>query len=160
MSSDRPAFSFSQTQSGSGQEHCRIRHELEVTREPVQFWGSPGGETRFVCSLRHEAIQRRLLSEVDLTYAKAIEIASGMEAADRDTRSFKASDTVLRKLHTHSGVGKKTQPCFRCNRSGHNAGTCTFREVTCTHVGSKATLRLPAARRTKQHQSHQGKAVQ
>ena len=41
---------------------------------------------RIMCGLWHKAIQRRLLSEVDLTYAKAMEIASGMESADRDTR--------------------------------------------------------------------------
>ena len=48
---------------------------------------------RFVCGLGHEAIQRRLLSEVDLTYAKAMEIASGMEVADRDTKALKSSES-------------------------------------------------------------------
>ena len=63
----------------------------------------------YLCRLRHEAIQRRLLSEVDLTYAKAMEIASSMEAADRDTESLKGSESVLRKLHSNSGKGKGFQ---------------------------------------------------
>ena len=33
---------------------------------------------RFVCGLRHEAMQRRLLSESSLDYAKAIEIAKAI----------------------------------------------------------------------------------
>ena len=45
---------------------------------------------RFVCGLRHKAIQRRLLSETDLSYAKAIEIARAMEVADRDTKPLRA----------------------------------------------------------------------
>ena len=108
----------------------------------MQFRCSPGGDTlcSFCVQLRHEPIQRRLLSEVDLTYAKAMEIASGMEAADRDTRSFKGSDSVLRKLHSHTGEGKETQPCFQCNRSGHNASTCKFREATCHACGKQGHI--------------------
>ena len=53
---------------------------------------------RFVCGLRHEALQRCLLSEVDLTYAKAMEIALAMEAADRDTKAFKATDLSVKKF--------------------------------------------------------------
>ena len=86
---------------------------------------------RFVCGLRHEAIQRRLLSEADLTYAKAMEIASGMEAADRDTKSHKGSEAVLRKLHGLTGKGKDSQVCYRCNRAGHSASACKFKEATC-----------------------------
>ena len=42
---------------------------------------------RFVCGLRHEATQCRLLREHVLTYQKALDIAKGMEAADSNTRS-------------------------------------------------------------------------
>ena len=48
---------------------------------------------RFVCGLKNEAIQRQLLSEADdLTYQKAVDIARGMEAADKDTKAFKSID--------------------------------------------------------------------
>ena len=46
---------------------------------------------QFVCGLRHEVVQRKLLSELDLTYAKAVEIAQAMEAADKNA---KESDTT------------------------------------------------------------------
>ena len=116
---------------------------------------------RFVCSLRYEVIQHRLLSEVDLTYAKAMEIASGMEAADRDTQSFKGSDSILRKLDTHFGRGKETQLCFRCNRSGHNAAVCKFREATCHACGKQGHI-APACRSNNKaapKPSRQGRSV-
>ena len=49
---------------------------------------------RFVCGLRHEPIQRRLLSESStLTHVKAIEISKAMEIANKSARSFNAEDT-------------------------------------------------------------------
>ena len=79
---------------------------------------------------------------IDLTYAKVMEIASSMEASDRNMRSFKGSDSVLRTLHSHTGKGKETQPCFPRKRSGHSTSMCKFREATAhiTHIGSKAIV--------------------
>ena len=42
----------------------------------------------FVFGLRHESIQRRLLSETSLTYSKALETAETMETADKEARAF------------------------------------------------------------------------
>lgn len=42
----------------------------------------------FVSGIRKEACQRRLLSENDLRFAKAFEIAVNMETADRDARQL------------------------------------------------------------------------
>ena len=44
---------------------------------------------RFVCGLRQETVQRRLLSEKDLNYMKAMEISLAMEAADANAKSVK-----------------------------------------------------------------------
>jgi len=57
---------------------------------------------KFVCGLRSEATQRRLLAEKDLTFTKAVEIAQGMEAAARDTQLFKSSSAAINQLkHTN-----------------------------------------------------------
>ena len=40
---------------------------------------------RLVCGLRSESIQKRLLTEDNLTFAKAYDLAQGMEAADKNS---------------------------------------------------------------------------
>ena len=52
--------------------HCDFVAVLNDTRD------------RFVCGLRSQAVQRKLLSEASLTLSKATEIASAAEAASRD----------------------------------------------------------------------------
>ena len=61
---------------------------------------------RLVCGVNHEGIQRRLLSEKDLTYEKALEIALAMEAAAKDTRDLLAASNAPTGLHyTATGGG-------------------------------------------------------
>ena len=90
---------------------------------------------RFVCGLRHEAIQWRLLSEVELTYAKAIEIAGTMEAANRGAKTFKSAESMLKKLHSLAKGKKpsfvsgtvykfKKAECHACGKKGHIAPAC------------------------------------
>lgn len=43
--------------------------------------------------LEAEVIQRRLLSESDLTLKQAFELAQGMEAAERNTQSLQQTET-------------------------------------------------------------------
>ena len=88
---------------------------------------------RFVCGLRHDAIQRRLLSETALTYTKAMEIAQ------------RSSDSQ--------------QACYRCNRPGHSASTCRFKDSECHACGKKGHI-APACRskpRAQSRQQHKGK---
>ena len=68
----------------------------------------------FVCGLCHEAIQRRLLSESSLTYKNALEIARSMEAADKDTKSFKTTDSMIKKIESRSPEKAAGRICYRC----------------------------------------------
>ena len=43
---------------------------------------------RLVCGVNHQGIQKRLLSEKELTYEKALEIALSIEAAEKDVKHF------------------------------------------------------------------------
>ena len=47
---------------------------------------------RFVCDLKKEAVQKRLLAEADLTLARVVTTAQSMEAADRNAKAFKTTD--------------------------------------------------------------------
>ena len=47
------------------------------------------------------AVQKRLLAEADLTLARAVTTAQSMEAADRNAKSFKTTDSIaIRKVST------------------------------------------------------------
>jgi hypothetical protein len=54
-------------------KHCQFGENLNYTLRE-----------RFVYGLKHEHIQKRLLTESDLTFAKAVEIAVAMETATKD----------------------------------------------------------------------------
>jgi len=101
---------------------------------------------RFVCGLRHESIQRRLLSEKTLTYKKAMEIAQGMEAADQNTKAFKSTEQPVRKLHSSPSQPRSSQQiCYRCNRPGHSPTSCRFKDADCHVCGKKGHI-APACR--------------
>ena len=110
--------------------HCKFAAALDDTLRD-----------RFVCGLRHEAIQRRLLSEKDLTHTKAMEIARAMEAADSNAKSFKAAEPAIRKFTSQQQrTGNPPTACYRCGRSSHQPADCKFREATCNQCGKKGHI--------------------
>lgn len=61
-------------------EHCDFKDYLdEVLRD------------RLVCGLRSEVIQRKLLSEKDLTFQRAYELAHGLETASHQASELQAT---------------------------------------------------------------------
>ena len=46
---------------------------------------------RFVCGILENSIQRRLLTESELTFQKAVQIAQAMEASSRDVKALQAN---------------------------------------------------------------------
>jgi hypothetical protein len=55
------------------------------------------------CGLRNEIIQKRLLTESDLTFAKAIDIALCLTSAERNAKSMKADDQCPLYRLDHKG---------------------------------------------------------
>ena len=92
---------------------------------------------RIVCGINHLGMQRHLLSETDLTLAKTLEVAQGLEAAEK---SLKVMQEVEQKpLVTVQRIQQqKTKPIQNCYRCGgqHIAQTCFFRDKEC-HVCHK-----------------------
>ena len=109
--------------------HCEFGATLEDTLRD-----------RFVCGLRHEPIQRRLLSEKDLTYAKAMEVARAMEAANTNAKSFKTAEPAIRLFSSQPQQRDSRNPCYRCGRTSHSPSDCKFKEVTCNHCGKKGHI--------------------
>uniref|UniRef100_A0A674MJC9 Uncharacterized protein n=1 Tax=Takifugu rubripes TaxID=31033 RepID=A0A674MJC9_TAKRU len=82
---------------------------------------------RFVSGMRIEACTRRLLSENDLTFTKACEIALNMETADRDARQLRGMESETAGAASASVHKVKLQgarSCYRCK--GKNPHLCPF----------------------------------
>ena len=89
---------------------------------------------RFVCGVKSDTIQKKLLAEDGLTAARALEIAQSIEAADKNARELKANKRSIsgeELLHFARAEGKD---CWHCGRR-HDEKTCKFRGATCHKCG-------------------------
>jgi len=130
---------------------------------------------RFVCGLRSENCRRRLLTESDLTFTKAIEIARSMELARKDCTELQTGRVLLdraeasvnqistlKKKSSHKSYCKshkdefaepEMRPAGRCWRCGgkHNQKSCRFKDSKCYkcsavgHIASKCNARFKEA---------------
>ena len=97
---------------------------------------------RFVCGLRNRAIQKKLLTEKDLTWKMAVDIANAMESADKQANALRneASSSSINKVneykpretrHTeHRRNDQENKPCFRCGEN-HTPQSCRFKNQNC-----------------------------
>ncbi|XP_067950435.1 uncharacterized protein [Watersipora subatra] len=112
--------------------------------------------TRFICSVRNEAILKELfqLKDEDLTFARAIELAMEMEEATKV-----AKETVYSAANPVKEVNQKTttskpstsadqQKCYRCRKSNHKSIECRYKKSTCNYC--KLTGHLEVVCRKKQ----------
>ncbi len=121
---------------------------------------------QFVCGLRQESIQKRLLAEDKLTFKKASEIAQAMELAERNTIELKAAEeTEVQavsdnpKVHTKQKQGASNRPlvgetnksCYRCG-GHHRAEACRFRTAKCHKCGKIGHLAKKCRSREGMHQ--------
>ena len=90
---------------------------------------------RFVCGLYDDNIQKRLLSEKDLTATKALTTAAAWEMTNKNMRVIKEqSTTVVKKIM------KEEKPCFRCKKLGHKPENCRFKNATCYKCEEKGHI--------------------
>ena len=118
---------------------------------------------RLVCGVLNEGIQKRLLSEKNLTYDRAVELAVSIESAERDTKQIKSSTNgtkppapkeVLHMKKPPQGSlslppgGTPTDPpksdkhkvtCYRCG-GNHLAPACKFKDTQCNYCKKKGHL--------------------
>ena len=103
---------------------------------------------RFVCGLRSEPTQKQLLTEAELTFKRAVEIAKGIEAADKKSQQFKKAESV--EVNKFTRNSKPPQPCYRCGKQGHSPSACYLKEAICRNCGKKGHI-AKVCRSNKQH---------
>ena len=99
---------------------------------------------RFVCGLRNDAIQKKLLSVDKLTHEKALEIALAMESASKDVIELqnkqipvqkikirKPKKTAEKQYHKSDKQPQKSTACYHCARTNHNPFECKFKNSIC-----------------------------
>ena len=91
---------------------CTLSHDC-------QFEGFLNNALRdqFVCGLRSEAIQSRLLSEDGLTLQRALEIAQAQKAAKRDAQKFQDTadnPVTLSRIKEEPSSSSSLRLCYRC----------------------------------------------
>ena len=105
---------------------------------------------RFVCGLRSETIQKKLLTEMDLTFQRAVEIAHTMETAARNARKLQSPSRAAEQMPHSRNIGKVSSNgqgeatnsnCYRCGKSAHKAAQCPFRTAKCHNCGKTGHLR-------------------
>lgn len=101
-------------------EHCQFEDGLnDALRD------------RLVCGISQERIQKRLLTEADLTFKRAVEIAVAMETAARVAVELQSGVKMSVNRVTTVCKAKKTMQkvelCYRCDRGGHKANQCRFK---------------------------------
>ncbi|UYV73363.1 K02A2.6-like [Cordylochernes scorpioides] len=106
---------------------------------------------KFVCGLSDPRIQKKILSEGDVSLARVMEIALSMEAAEQNIKLFhaggleKSVDKLRIEMQRESKNGKrkckhcgnlhrdscrfKDAVCFKCRKKGHIAPVCRNHEV-------------------------------
>lgn len=92
---------------------------------------------RFVCGLRNRQTQKRLLTETELTWKKALDTAIAMESAEKQANHFRPvappSNINVLPARTQNKQGRKPREqksCFRCGGS-QAPQTCRFKDQTC-----------------------------
>ena len=89
---------------------------------------------RFVCRLHSEATQKQLLTKVDLTFKRAVEVGKGIKIADKKSQQLKQAEPV------EVNNSKPAQPCYRCGKEGHSPSACHFKDATCHNCNKKGHI--------------------
>ncbi|XP_039543047.1 uncharacterized protein K02A2.6-like [Pimephales promelas] len=99
---------------------------------------------RLVCGIDDDRIQRRLLSEANLTFETAFKIAVANEAASKNVldlqskSSVQACNSVMYKERKpdrwkkgEMSEQKELRECYRCCGTNHKANDCRFKKDKC-----------------------------
>ena len=115
-------------------EHCNFGDSLDQMLRD-----------RLICGTSSEHMQRRLLSEADLTFKKALELAQDLEAAEKNAHTLKSTSAGPTQAEVVQNVSsqdaRRERTCFRCGKKNHTAVTCRFKTAKCHKCGKTGHLK-------------------
>ena len=170
-------FNFHRRQQGQGETVSQYVAELRKLAIHCQFGGylDEALRDRFVCGLRSESVQKKLLTKADLSFQEAIRIAQASEQAEAKARQLQGQGnaSIPQAPEIPLEVGQLSiqrnrggaAGCYRCGKRDHQSAQCRFKTARC-HNCQKIGHIAPACRARKQQQpnsgnkGHQIKAVQ
>ena len=110
--------------------------------------------SRFICGLNTETIQKRLLTEADLSFAGATDIAHGMESAAENAQKLQG---VLesKDVYCLTPAEGEAKPCYRCGQQNHKPAQCPYKSDTCCYCNKQGYLKQMCLKRPQSQQSTQ-----
>ena len=99
---------------------------------------------------------KSLLNKKELTLQKAVDLATGMEAAAKEVTELQATATAdaANAGATKKDVLKVTVNCYRCGKSNHKPANCPAKGLRCHNCGKVGHLRR-ACRQTRRNSNVQ-----
>ena len=134
-------FKFNSRSQQDTETVAQFVAELKKLSEYCEFGDSLDNmlRDRLVCGLRDVKVQRRLLAEGKLTFAKAFELAQVAELTDKNVADLQRPQTP-EAVHAVKRSGSPPQnSCFRC-RGKHKASDSRFKGAECYCCGEKGHL--------------------
>ena len=111
--------------------------ELRSLAKDCQFGDSlqENLRERLICGIADQTIQKRLLSEQNLSFKKAFDIAQSHESAERNIVILQGSTSHSLEIHKVTSPRVSDTSCYRCGQSDHHHDTCRFKSSTCHYCG-------------------------
>ena len=133
-------FNFNSRSQKDGETVAQFVAELRRLLEHCAFQDTLDDmlRDRLVCGIKDSRVQRRLLSETDLTFKKAFELAQASEVAEKNARDLHKLTGAVHAIRTQQPP-KKNSPCYRCGGK-HSPHECRFKDAECRSCGKKGHL--------------------
>ena len=91
-----------------------------------------------MCGCLGKRLQCKLLTDPELTFAKAVAMVKAMETVERSAKDLHSGSTG-QVNYQKAGKEEKECGCYRCN-GRHSAEKCRFRDAECFRCGRKGHL--------------------